>query len=102
MIFRATEYILLHKLFLGLENLTTRASGQTNKANILPINPRSKEKKFAFYSSSSLPCILFIPWSVMCSLLGSFTVDNFKPLNLSSEQITNNFSKTVHSKLQCC
>ena len=53
-------------------------------------------------SSSSLPCILFIPWSVICSLLGSLTVDNFKPLDLSSEQITNNFSTTVHRKLQCC
>ena len=84
MIFRATEHILLDNLFLGLENLTTKASGSTNKANVSQINQRSVEKihGFAFYSSSSLPCILFIPWSVMCSLLGSFTVDNFKPLNL--------------------
>ena len=39
MIFRATEHILLDNLFLGLENLATKASGQTNKANVLPINP---------------------------------------------------------------
>ena len=62
MIFRATEYILLHKFFLGLENLTTRASGQTNKANILPINPRSKEKKLRF--------IVHLPYLVYCLFLG--------------------------------
>lgn len=62
---RATEYILLHKFFLGLENLTTKASGSTNKANVSEINPRSKEKihGFAFH-------IVHLLYLVYCLFLG--------------------------------
>ena len=65
MSFRATEHILLDKLFLGLENLTTKASGSTNKANVSQINQRSMEKihGFGFY-------LVHLPYLVYCLFLG--------------------------------
>ena len=40
--FRATEHFLLDKLIFSLENLTTKVSGSTNKANVRLTNKSTK------------------------------------------------------------